>query len=74
MLQKHDIAAAANALEVALDSGVKDSDSILASYYRLTNKVQQLQPMQFTNPYIKVPSFKTDNSRYDSLFGKEVSQ
>jgi transposase len=74
MLQKHDIAAAANALEIALDSGVKDSDSILASYYRLTNKVKQLQPMQFTNQYIKVPSFKTDNSRYDSLFNKEVRQ
>ncbi len=74
MLQKHDIAAAADALEVALDSGVKDSDSILASYYRLTNKVQQMQPMQFTNPYIKVPSFKTDNSRYDSLFNKEVNR
>jgi hypothetical protein len=74
ILQKHDIAAATDALEVALDGGVKDSDSILASYYRLTKKVQQLQPMQFTNPYIKVPSFQTDNSKYDSLFGKEVNQ
>lgn len=74
MLQKHDIAAAADALGIALDSGVKDSDSILASYYRLTSKVQQLQPMQFADPYIKVPSFKTDNSRYDSLFNKEVSR
>lgn len=72
ILKKHDIAAAADALEIALDGGVKDSDSILASYYRLTNKVQQLQPMQLKNPDIKVPSFQTDNSKYDSLFGQEV--
>jgi len=74
ILQKHDISAAADALKIALDVEVKDSDSILASYYRLTNKVQQLQPMQLKNPYIKMPSFQTDNSRYDSLFGQEVSQ
>jgi len=74
ILQKHDVKAAANALEIALGNGVKDSDSILASYYRLTNKVQQLKPMQFNNPYIEVPSFKTDNSRYDSLFRQEVNR
>lgn len=74
ILQKHDIAAATDALEITLDGGVKDSDSILASYYRLTNKVQQMQPMQLKNPYIKVPSFQTDNSKYDNLFSKEVSK
>ena len=73
ILQKHDIAAATDALVISLDVGVKDSDSILASYYRLTNKVQQLQPMQFKNPYIKVPSFQTDNAKYDSLFDQEVN-
>ncbi len=72
ILQKHDIAAAADALEITLDSGVKDSDSILASYYRLTNKVQQFKPMQLKNLYINVPSFQTDNSKYDSLFSQEV--
>lgn len=74
ILQKHDISAAADALKITLDVGVKDSDSILASYYRLTNRMQQLQPMHLTNPYIKMPSFQTDNSKYDSLFGQEVSQ
>lgn len=74
ILQKHDITAAADALETALQVGVKDCDSILASYYRLTSKVQQMQPMQFKNSYIQLPSFKTDNSRYDSLFSKEVEQ
>lgn len=72
MLQEHDIAAAADALEIALDVGVKDADSILASYHRLTSKVQQMQPMQLNNPHIQVPSFKTDNSRYDCLFSQEV--
>jgi hypothetical protein len=74
MLQKHDIAAAADALEIALEVGVKDADSILASYHRLTSKVQQLQPMHFSNPYIQVPSFETDNNRYDSLFSQEVGR
>jgi hypothetical protein len=72
MLQKHDIKAAADALEIALDGGVSDSDSILSSYYRLTSKVQQMQPMQYNNLHIQVPFFKTDNSRYDSLFKQEV--
>lgn len=74
ILQKHNIATAADALEIALNGGVKDADSILASYYKLTSKVQQMQPMQFKNSYIKVPSFKTDNSKYDSLFSQEVNQ
>lgn len=74
ILQKHDIAAAADALEIALGVGVKDCDSILASYHRLTSKVQQLQPMQFKSSYIEVPSFQTDNSKYDSLFSQEVGQ
>ncbi|WP_207707136.1 hypothetical protein, partial [Heliorestis acidaminivorans] len=74
ILQKHDISAAADALEVALKVGVKDSDSILASYHRLTSKAQPLQPLEFKNPYIQVPSFQTDNARYDSLFKKEANQ
>jgi transposase len=74
MLQKHDIAAAADALEMALGVGVKDCDSILASYHRLTRNVQQMQPMQFKNSYIQVPSFQTDNLKYDSLFSQEGGQ
>jgi hypothetical protein len=74
ILQKHDIAAAADALEIALNNGVKDSDSILASYYRLTKEVYQMQPMQIKNPYISMPSFQTDNARYDSLFSQEASK
>ena len=69
MLQKHDIASAADALEIAIQGGVKDCDSILASYYRLTSKVQ---PMQLKNSTIQLPSFQTDNSRYDSLFSQEA--
>lgn len=74
MLQEDDIAAAADALEVALKVGVKSSDSILASYHRLTSKVTQVQPMQLKDPYIQVPSFRTDNSRYDSLFSQEATK
>jgi hypothetical protein len=39
ILQKHDIAAVVDEIEIALQVGVKDCDSILASYYRLTSKV-----------------------------------
>lgn len=74
ILQNHSITTAADALKIALDSGVKDSDSILVSYYRLTSKVQQMQPMQYKNPCINMPPFQTDNSKYDSLFCKEVSR
>jgi len=74
MLQEHDIAAATDALEIALGVGMKDSHSILASYHRLTSKVQQLQPMQLKDPYIQVPFFRTDNSKYDSLFSQETAK
>lgn len=74
ILQNHDINVAVNALENVLDIGVKDADSIMASYYRLTSKVQQMQPLQLKNEYINIPSFKADTSKYDSLFGKEVLQ
>lgn len=74
MLQKHDITAAADALEVALEVGVKDTDSILASYHRLTSKVQSMQPMELKSPYVQVPSFQTDNSRYDSLFSQGATR
>ena len=68
ILEEHDISTATDALQVALNGGVKDVDSILASYYKLTKKVQQLQPMQLSNLSISVPSFKTDTSKYDALF------
>lgn len=71
ILRNHEIATATEALEVALKNGVNDTDSILTSYYRLTNNVQKLQPMQLTNPSIDVPSFQIDNSQYDSLFGQK---
>jgi len=68
ILEKHDIAAAADALEIALKGGVKDADSILASYYSLTKKVQPMQPMQLSNPSIQVPSFQPETTRYNRLF------
>lgn len=74
MLEKHGITVATDALETALKSGVKDTDSILASYHRLTNKIQEMQPMQLKNIYMEVPSFQPDNARYDSLFSQEGIQ
>jgi hypothetical protein len=44
----------------------------MASYNMLTSKVQKMRPLQLNNEYINIPSFKADNSKYDSLFGKEV--
>jgi transposase len=73
ILQKHDIKTASSALDIALSGGAKDADSILASYHRLTNKVQQMQPMQMLNPLIKMPIFQTDNSRYDNLLSQDVT-
>lgn len=43
ILQKHDVVTATAALESAIQLGVKDADSILANYYRLTARVQSMQ-------------------------------
>lgn len=72
MLQKHDIESAVDALEIALKIGVKDCDSILASYHRLTSSVIEFKPMQLSDPYMHIPSFQTDNSKYDALFSQEA--
>lgn len=73
MLLKHDIRTAENALAFAISNGVNDADSVLAAYRTLTSQVQQLQPMQLSANVISMPSFSTDNARYDDLFCKEVS-
>jgi len=72
MLEKTDMYTATEALRAALRGGVEDSDSILASYHRITEKKQPMQPMQFSNPCMIMPSFKIDNMRYDDLFHKGV--
>jgi transposase len=73
MLQKHDMRTAEDALAFAISNGVKDADSILAAYRTLTSGVQQMQPMQLGCNVISMPSFTTNNNKYDSLFGQEVS-
>lgn len=73
MLQKHDMRTAEDALAFAISNGVKDADSILAAYRTLTSGVQQMQPMQLGCNVISMPSFTTNNNKYDSLFAQEVS-
>ena len=73
MLQKHDMRTAEDALAFAISNGVKDADSILAAYRTLTSGVQQMQPMQLGCNVIPMPGFTTNNNKYDSLFGQEVS-
>lgn len=73
MLQKHNMNTAENALTFAISNGVKDADSILAAYRTLTSPVQQMQPMQLKCNIVQMPSFTTDNDKYDKLFHKEVS-
>ena len=70
MLQKHDMRTAEDALAFAISNGVKDADSILAAYRTLTSGVQ---PMQLGCNVISMPGFTTNNNKYDSLFGQEVS-
>jgi len=73
MLKKHDMRTAADALAFSISNGVKDADSILASYRRLTAEVQHMQPLQIANTVIQMPTFRTDNDRYDNLFRKEAN-
>lgn len=72
MLQKHDMRTAEDALAFAISNGVKDADSILAAYRTLTSNVQQMQPMQLKCNVIAMPSFATDNHKYDALINQEV--
>lgn len=72
MLHKHDMRTAENALAFAISNGVNDADSVLAAYRTLTSGVQQLQPMQLKANMISMPSFTTNNEKYDNLFGEEV--
>lgn len=73
MLQKHDMRTAENALAFAISNGVNDADSVLAAYRKLTSQVQQLQPMQLNANVLSMPSFATNNAKYDDLFGREVN-
>ena len=72
MLQKHDMRTAEDALAFAISNGVNDADSILAAYRTLTSEVQQMQPMQLDQNIVHMPSFKTDNKKYDNLFCREA--
>ena len=74
ILQKYDVVTATAALKSAIQLGVKDADNILANCYRLTARVQSMQPMQIKNPQIQIPSFQTDNKQYDTLFRQEAFQ
>lgn len=73
MLQNHDMGTASDALGITLSSGVKDADSIMTSYRRITTPVQQMKPMELQPDIIKMPSFRINNLRYDDLFRKEAS-
>lgn len=74
ILQKHDIATAADALNVALANQVKDAASIIASYQRLTSNTPHLPPVKLGNNIIDMPVFKADTNRYDDLLGKKVAK
>lgn len=72
MLQKHDMRTAEDALAFAISNGVKDADSIFAAYRTLTSGMQQMQPMQLGGNVLSMPSFTTDNHKYDMLFEQGV--
>jgi len=72
ILKNHDMFVAENALSKTLASGVKDVDSILASYHYLTSGVQQLQPLQLSANVLHMPTFQPNNSQYDGLFKNEA--
>lgn len=72
MLQKHDMRTAAEALAFSINNGVKDADSILASYRKLTSNVQHIKPMQIANTGMQMPTFQPDNSRYDNFLRREA--
>lgn len=73
ILQKHDIAVAADALNAALANGVHDAQSVLACYKRLTNQSPEVVPVKLNANIVDMPSYKTNSDQYDVLLGKVVS-
>lgn len=63
---------AVDSLAQALENGVSDKDSILASYYNLTKKIKKIEPLKLKNPSIKVPSYSFNAIGYDALLNGGV--
>jgi len=72
MLKQHDMGIASDALSIALSKGVKDVDSILASYRLLTATSAVPEPMQLSGRVVQMPKLQPDNRKYDSLLRKEA--
>lgn len=67
MLSEHGMQTAESALDFAVANGVNDLDSIFNSYRVLTTDEKQLQPMKLKKSVLKMPVFKLNNNKYDSL-------
>ena len=74
MLLKHDINVASDVLSITLSNGVKDADSILASYRRLTSPVHQMNPIQLKPTVIKMPVFQTDKLSMITSFQRSYAK
>lgn len=67
ILKNRGIENARDALAQALENGVKDSDSIIASFNNLTQVDVSMKPLKLQDYKIKVPTFKANPLRYDKL-------
>jgi len=67
IIEDGDIEEASKSLDQALDNGVKDVDSILSSYYNLTQQVEKPIPLKLSDLKIQTPSLTVDTSEYDAL-------
>jgi transposase len=74
ILTTHDMPIAEQALEQASNHQRCDADSILASYYRLTNPSKAPEPLTLSKNVMDMPVFIIEPKKYDDLLSSEVAQ
>jgi len=68
MINKNSMDAAAEALVKTIEKGVKDTDSIFATWYRITNNIPEPPEIQISGDILELVAFKPNLKEYDSLF------
>ncbi len=67
LITESDFDTAVNAFTHTLEMGVRDLDSVLATYYRLTQRVSELRQIALPESIPDIIPFTTDVTAYDTL-------
>ncbi|AZR74210.1 hypothetical protein BBF96_12860 [Anoxybacter fermentans] len=70
IIKEADMETAIKTFVKTLENGVDDLDSVLTTYYRLTNKIPEFEDIKLSDDIPKLASYRTDISAYDYLLWK----